>query len=140
MEPLRVGVVGCGAISGAYLDMARHFPNVRIVAAADLHRAAADAKAKEFGVPRVCTVDELLADPSVELILNLTVPKAHAPIALAALNAGKHTYSEKPLGISRDEGKQILAAAAGRGLPISPWRRVMENSWARPSRCERVMT
>lgn len=118
MEPVRIGVVGCGAISGAYLDMARHFPMVRIVAAADINRAAADAKAKEFRVPRVCTVDELLADPSVELILNLTVPRAHAPVALAALNAGKHTYCEKPLGISRDEGKQILAAAAARGLRV----------------------
>ena len=112
LEPLRVGVVGCGAISGAYLDMARQFPIVRIVAAADMNGAAAEAKAKEFKVPRVCTVDEMLADPSIELILNLTVPKSHAPIALAALKAGKHTYCEKPLGITRDEGQQILAAAS----------------------------
>ena len=118
MEPLRVGVIGCGAISGAYLDMAKRFPVVRIVAAADIHRAAAEAKAKEFRVPRVCSVDEILADASIELILNLTVPKAHAPMARAALNAGKHTYSEKPIGITRDEGKEILAAAASSKLRV----------------------
>ena len=118
MEPLRIGVIGCGAISGAYLGMARHFPIVQIVAAADVNRSAAEAKAKEFRVPRVCSVDEMLADPSIELILNLTVPQAHAAISLAALKAGKHAYSEKPLGISRDEGKKILAAAASKGFRI----------------------
>src|ERR1700683_4369200 len=118
MEPLRVGVIGCGAISGAYLGMAKHFPIVRIVATADINRAAAEAKAKEFRVPRVCSVDELLADPSIELILNLTVTQSEAPVALAAIKAGKHTYSEKPLGITRDEGKEILAVAADKGLRV----------------------
>jgi predicted dehydrogenase len=118
MDPLRIGVIGCGAISGAYLGMARHFPVVQIAAAADINRAAAEAKAKEFRVPRVCSVDEMLSDPSIELILNLTVPKSHAPIALAALKAGKHTYSEKPFGITRAEGEAILAAAAGGGLRV----------------------
>ena len=112
MEPMRIGVVGCGAISGAYLSMAVKFPLMRIEALADTKRQAAEAKAREFSVPRVCDVTELLADPSIELILNLTVPKAHADVALAALKAGKHTYSEKPLGIARREGERILAAAA----------------------------
>src|SRR4051794_39801987 len=108
MEALRVGVIGCGAISGAYLGMARHFPIVEIVAVADINRPAAEAKAKEFSIAKVCSVEELLGDPSAELILNLTVPSAHAPVALAALDAGKHTYCEKPLGINRDEGARIL--------------------------------
>jgi len=118
IDPLRIGVVGCGAISGAYLAATKNFPVLRIVAVADIDRAAADAKAKEFGVPRVCSVDELLTDPSVELVLNLTVPGAHASIALSAIAAGKHTYSEKPLGINREEGRQILQAAAAKGVRV----------------------
>ncbi len=112
MQPLQVGVIGCGAISGAYLGMAKHFPVVRIAAAADLNRAAAEAKAREFGIPRVCSVDELLADDAIELVLNLTIPAAHASITLAALAAAKHVYCEKPLGINRREGQGILDAAA----------------------------
>ncbi|HET6246378.1 MAG TPA: Gfo/Idh/MocA family oxidoreductase [Tepidisphaeraceae bacterium] len=118
MEPLRVGVVGCGAISGAYLKMARNFPAMRIVSVADIDPAAAQAKAREFNIPRVCPVDELLGDKSVDLVLNLTIPKAHCLIALAALAAGKHTYSEKPLGVNRDEGRKILDTAAAKGLRV----------------------
>src|SRR4051812_11296146 len=118
MQPLRIGVVGCGAISGAYLDMAKTFPAVQIAACADLDQARAQAKAKEFGIPKVSSVQDVLNDPAIDLILNLTVPKAHAPIAVAALNAGKHTYSEKPLAITRDEGRQILDLARARGLYV----------------------
>jgi len=117
-DPVRIGLVGCGAISGAYLSAAPLFPVMKVVACADLSREAAERKAAEFGVPRVCTVDELLADNSVDVVLNLTVPKAHAEIALRALEAGKHTYSEKPLGISRDEGRRILQGAAAHGLRV----------------------
>src|SRR3954468_12341605 len=102
-EPIRVGLVGCGAISGSYLSAAPSFPVMKIVACADLSREAAERKAAEFRVPRVCSVDELLADPSVDVVLNLTVPRSHAEIAIRALEAGKHTYSEKPLGITREE-------------------------------------
>src|SRR3989442_7558387 len=98
-QRVRVGVVGCGAISGAYLNGARSFPVLDIVACADLDRTAAERKAKEFGVPRVCPVDELLRDESVDVVLNLTVPKAHVPVALRAVEAGKHTSSAKTLGL-----------------------------------------
>src|SRR5437660_237419 len=111
LEKVRVGVIGCGAISGAYLGMAKNFPIVEIAACSDLNMEAARAKAQEFQVPKVCTVDELLADPSIEIVLNLTVPKAHVPIGLRAIEAGKHTYAEKPLGVNREEGKQLLASA-----------------------------
>ena len=117
-EPLRVGVVGCGAISGAYLLGARQFPQIQVVALADLDRAAAEAKAREFRISTTCSVEQLLSDQSVELVLNLTVPRAHAAIALAALAAGKHTYSEKPLGTMREEGVQILASAKAGGLQV----------------------
>lgn len=111
MPPTHVGVVGCGAISGAYLGMARSFPHVRVVACADLNRDAARARAAEFGVPRVLSVDELIADPEVDVVLNLTVPAAHAPVSTRAVEAGKHTYLEKPLALSRDEAKKLLDAA-----------------------------
>ncbi|HZN64692.1 MAG TPA: Gfo/Idh/MocA family oxidoreductase [Tepidisphaeraceae bacterium] len=117
-QAVRVGVVGCGAISGAYFVGARVFPWLQFVACADLDRTAALRKATEFGVPRVLSVDGLLADPEVDVVLNLTVPKAHAAVALAALQAGKHTYSEKPLGVGRDEGRQVLEQAARRGLRV----------------------
>jgi predicted dehydrogenase len=117
-EPIRVGLVGCGAISGAYLSAAPSFPVMKIVACADLVREAAERKASEFGVPRVCSVDELLADPAVDVVLNLTVPRSHAEIATRALEAGKHTYSEKPLAITREEGRRILDLAAARGLRV----------------------
>ena len=118
MRPVNVGLIGCGAISGAYLAAAPSFPVMRIVACADLGREAAERKAADFRVPRVCSVDELLADDSIDVVLNLTVPKAHAEVALRALAAGKHTYSEKPLGVTRDEGRQIIERAAARGLRV----------------------
>jgi predicted dehydrogenase len=117
-DKVRVGVIGCGAISGAYLGMAKNFPNVEMNACADLNEEAAKAKAKEFGIPRVLGVDQLIADPGIEVVLNLTVPKAHVPIALAALNAGKHTYAEKPLGIDRAEGKKVIDLAKQKGLRV----------------------
>jgi predicted dehydrogenase len=117
-EPIRVGLIGCGAISGAYLSAASHFPVIRIVACADLVREAAERKAAEFGVPRVCSVDELLEDDAIDVVLNLTVPKAHAQVALRALEAGKHTYCEKPLAVMRDEGRRVLQLAASRGLRV----------------------
>src|SRR3954465_11153586 len=99
MDRVRTGVIGCGAISGAYLGVAKNFPAVEIIACADLDLERARTKAREDCVPRACSPDELLRDPAVELVLNRTVPRAHVPVALAALEAGKHVYSEKPLGI-----------------------------------------
>lgn len=118
VEPLRVGVIGCGAISGAYLRGAGLFGGIRIVACADVVREAAERKAQEFSVPQVLSVDELLNDRDIDLVLNLTVPNAHAQIALRALEAGKHTYSEKPLATTRDDGRRILETAQRRGLRV----------------------
>src|SRR4051812_30372105 len=96
-EPVRVGVIGTGAISGAYLGMAKNFPIVEIAACADIDLEGAKKKAAEFEIARVCSVDALLRDDSIEIVLNLTIPKAHVPIGLRAIDAGKHTYAEKPL-------------------------------------------
>lgn len=113
-----VGLVGCGVISSIYLENARRFQEFEIVAVADLDRARAEAQAAKFGVPRVCTVEELLADPAVEIVLNLTVPKAHTEIGMAALAAGKHLYSEKPLTIERDDAAKLLQTARSRNLLV----------------------
>ncbi len=110
-DKIRVGVIGCGAISGAYLGMAKNFPIVEIAACSDMNMEAARKRAEEFSIPRACTVDELLGDDSIQVVLNLTVPKAHAPIAVRALEAGKHTYAEKPFGVNREEGKKVLDTA-----------------------------
>lgn len=118
MKPVRVGIVGCGAISGQYLRKAASFPILEMAACADLDPARAKAKAEEFQIPRACSVDELINDPSIEIVLNLTVPKAHVPIALQAVQAGKHTYAEKPLGVNRDEGRKLMEAAKRRGVRI----------------------
>src|SRR5689334_3626869 len=117
-EKVKVGLIGCGAISGAYLSHGKNFPILEFVACADMNRAAAEAKAQEYGIPRVLSVEELLADRSIELVLNLTVPKAHAPVALAAINAGKHTYAEKPLAITREDGRRIIDAAKSKGVLV----------------------
>ncbi|MGA3067362.1 MAG: Gfo/Idh/MocA family oxidoreductase [Tepidisphaeraceae bacterium] len=108
---MRVGIVGCGAISWKYLTWARKFPKLEIAACADLNRSAAQGRATEFKIPKVLSVKELLADPTIQIVLNLTVPRAHAEITLAALAAGKHVYTEKPLGVTRQEGLAILKQA-----------------------------
>ncbi len=105
---MNVGVVGCGNISGIYLENCGKLSNLQVVAVADLDIERAKAKASQFGIPKALGTDELLADPDVEIVLNLTLPKAHAMVSLSALEAGKHVYSEKPLGVTLEEGKQIL--------------------------------
>lgn len=108
---VRIGIIGCGAISGAYLTYARNFPILEMAACADLNVDAARQRAEEFGISKVCSVDELLDDDSIEIVLNLTIPRAHVPVSLAAIKAGKHVYCEKPLGVNRAEGLKLMGAA-----------------------------
>jgi len=117
-QKIQVGVIGCGAISGAYLGMATNFPNVKIAACADMNLEVAQKKAAEFNVPRACGVDEIFADDSIQIILNLTIPAAHLPIAIRAIEAGKHTYAEKPLGIDRAEGLKLVELAKKKNLRV----------------------
>jgi predicted dehydrogenase len=107
MRRIGIGIVGCGNISGAYLTAARRFPILDVRALADLDMSAARARGKEFSVPAV-EVAALLADPSVEIVVNLTTPPAHVPVGLQALAAGKHVHSEKPLGVTLAEGQQLV--------------------------------
>src|SRR5262245_53174205 len=93
---VRVGVVGCGNISGTYLRLLPSFAALEVVACADTLEERAHARAAEFNVPKAYSVAALLADPAVDLVVNLTTPQAHADVGLAALAAGKHVYNEKP--------------------------------------------
>jgi predicted dehydrogenase len=117
MKRVGVGIIGCGVISGAYLKAAGTFPILDIRALADLNPEAAKARGKEFGIKAV-SVDELLGDPEIEIVLNLTVPKAHVEVAMRALEAGKHVHSEKPLGITTAEARPLMALAAKKKLRV----------------------
>lgn len=117
MKRVGIGVIGCGVISGAYLKAAQSFPILDVRGLADAMPAAAEARAKEFGLKAV-SVEKLLADPDVEIILNLTVPKAHVEVGMQALDAGKHVYSEKPLGVRFRDGKKLVERAAKKGLRV----------------------
>ena len=117
-HPVKVGIVGCGNISGIYFAAGKKFQILDIVACADLDVSRAKAKAEEHGVPKACSVDELLADPEIQIVINLTIPKAHYEVCLAAVNAGKHTHVEKPLCITREQGQRLLATAKERGVRV----------------------
>jgi predicted dehydrogenase len=117
MKPVTVGIVGCGNISDIYFKNIAKFDNIEVVACADLMVERAQEQAKEYGC-RAMSVDELLADASVEVILNLTTPGAHYEIDTKALKAGKHVYSEKPLAIDKEDGRGILELAKEKGLLV----------------------
>jgi predicted dehydrogenase len=117
--PVGVGIIGTGVISGTYLENLTAFPDVRVVRVADLDTGRAAARAAEHGVPRSGTVAELLADPDVELVVNLTVPAAHAEVGLAALEAGKHVWTEKPLALDRQTGRKLLDRAREQNLRVA---------------------
>ncbi len=119
---LTIGLVGCGAISEAYLSTFDRLPGVRVGAAADREPARAARTADAHPGIAVSTVDGLLADDGIDLVLNLTTPAAHAEVALAALAAGKHVYGEKPLAATMTEAATVLAAAgrAGRRVGCAP--------------------
>jgi len=119
VKKLRIGVIGCGNISSIYLkNCTGVFKNLEIRALADLNPERAKAKAQEFGIARSSTVSELLKADDIDAILNLTIPGAHAEVALSALAAGKHVYGEKPLAISLVDGEKIAALAKSKGLRI----------------------
>ena len=118
-SPLRIGVVGCGKIVGQYLESFRRLADVRLVAVADLDAERARAVADDYGQGvRAVSVEELLAAPDVDLVLNLTVPAAHAEVALAAIAAGKAVYGEKPLAASAAEARRVLDAAREAGVVV----------------------
>jgi predicted dehydrogenase len=113
----KVGFIGCGNISDTYLRAIQRFPILEVVACADLNLARAEAKAAQFGI-KALTVDQLLADPDIQIVINLTIPAAHHPVALAAIRAGKHVYNEKPLSLNRKDAQELLTVAAEKGVRV----------------------
>ncbi|WHO75588.1 Gfo/Idh/MocA family protein [Rhizobium sp. BT03] len=116
-QTLRIGVVGCGSISLAYMRNAPLFRGVEITACADLNADAAKRRAAEFNL-RAADVDALIDNRNIDLILNLTIPAAHFDVSMRALSAGKHVFTEKPLGVTAAEGRLLVGAAAEKGLML----------------------
>jgi predicted dehydrogenase len=114
-----VGVIGAGVISAQYLGNLTAFPDldVRFVADIDLERAK--ARADEFGVPASGTVEELLADEGIDIVVNLTLPSVHAEVDLAIIAAGKHVWSEKPIATSAEDARRVLEAAEAAGVRVA---------------------
>lgn len=118
MDTIKIGLVGCGNICDIYFQNVAKFGIMDITACADLAEERAIEKAKEYNIPKVCSVKEMMDDPEIDVILNLTNPAAHAEISLAALNAGKNIYSEKPLAVELEDGKKIVDLAKKKGLLV----------------------
>ncbi|MGO7042139.1 Gfo/Idh/MocA family protein [Rhizobium acaciae] len=116
-SPMNVGIIGCGVISTAYIRGATRSSHIRVQSVADIREDAARSQASAMGVG-YATIDELLADPSIEIVINLTVPNAHADVSRRILEAGKHVYSEKPLTVSVEQAQALLHFAAERGLRV----------------------
>ncbi|HZP21506.1 MAG TPA: Gfo/Idh/MocA family oxidoreductase [Bauldia sp.] len=117
MDRVGIGIIGCGNISSQYLRAAGSFPILEIKAIADINMEVAKARGAEFGVP-VKTVADLLADETIEIVVNLTVPLAHVEVGLQVIAAGKHVHSEKPLGVTVAEARKLIDAARARNLRI----------------------
>lgn len=115
MRKIKIGIIGCGNISSIYCKNLKRFSSVELKACADLDMERARSRAEEYGIAAF-TVEELLADPEIEIVVNLTIPRAHASVCLQVLEAGKHVYVEKPLAVTREEGQQILKLAKEKGL------------------------
>lgn len=116
-QKISIGIIGCGNISNAYFKGASIFEVLEVAACADINRDVAKAKAKEHAC-QAQSVDELLANPDVQLVINLTIPSVHAEVSLKALNAGRHVYSEKPLAVKLEDAAQILQTAEAKDLLV----------------------
>ncbi|WP_411334031.1 Gfo/Idh/MocA family protein [Metabacillus indicus] len=114
---MKIGVIGCGNISKVYLSSLKKFQHIEITGCADLVESAAAARSREFDIPCFKSPEELLQSDA-EIILNLTIPKAHGKVALDSLNAGKHVYGEKPLAADLETAASILETAERKGLRV----------------------
>jgi predicted dehydrogenase len=117
--PVGVGLIGAGTISDTYLENLTGFPDVEVRMVSDLDVARAAAQAEKYGVPASGTAADLLADPRIEVVVNLTIPVAHVEVGLSALDAGKHVWAEKPLGMDRPSARKLLDRAREKGLRVA---------------------
>ena len=118
IEPVNVGIVGCGNISGTYFTHCKEMEALEVVACSDIILERAEASAEKFDIPTAGHNEAVFDNPDVELVICLTPPLAHTEIMQAALAAGKHAYTEKPFAICREDGRATLAAAAEKGLLV----------------------
>lgn len=116
-KELGVGIMGCGNISTTYFKLSPLFKGLKVLACADLNEQAAEMRAEEYGV-KAQSIEQMLANDELDVIVNLTIPAAHFAVSKAILEAGKHVYSEKPLVISLEEGKALQALAKEKGLSV----------------------
>jgi predicted dehydrogenase len=117
--PVGIGVIGAGVISGQYLSNLVTFPDLAVRGVADLDPERAKARAAEFGVPAASSVEALLAQDDVDIVVNLTIPAAHVQVGEQILAAGKHVWSEKPLALDTAGAARLLDAASSAGLRVA---------------------
>ncbi len=115
---MNVGIVGCGNISDIYFQNCKLFDALRVVACADLVVERAKEKASKFGIPKALTTEQVIADPDVELVINLTIPRVHFELAQRLVDAGKHVYNEKPLSTVRADARRLIENARARKLRV----------------------
>lgn len=119
MSSVKVGVVGCGNISGIYLEnLTKLFVNTEVYACADLIKERAVEAAETYGIPHVWSTEELLNSDDIQIVVNLTTPAGHYDICKQALLAGKHVYVEKPLSLALEHGNELVALAKEKNLFI----------------------
>ena len=118
MSAVGIGIIGVGVISDTYLENLSSFPDVEVLILGDLLPERAKAQAEKYGVPASGTAEDVLAHPGVELVVNLTIPAVHVEVSAAAIAAGKHVWTEKPLGLDRESTEALLEDANTAGLRI----------------------
>ena len=114
---MRVGIIGCGNISETYFECQNLFNNFNVVACADINIEAAKSSAEKYNV-KAFSVEDILSNEHIDIIINLTIPSAHKEIIMKSLNAGKHCFSEKPLAINFNEGLEISELASSKNLYV----------------------
>ena len=117
MTDYNIGVIGCGNISSAYFKLGPQFKRLNFTACADVNPDNAKAQAEKFGL-KAMSVEDLLADPTIDIVVNLTIPEAHFGITKKILEAGKHAYSEKPFVLTLEEGEELRALCADKGVRV----------------------
>src|SRR5262249_53567701 len=116
---MRVAIVGCGFVADYYVRTLPAHPEIELIGVMDRDAQRAERFARYYSLSRYDSLDELLADPRVEIVINLTNPSSHYEVSKRALLAGKHVYSEKPMAMQLDEANELVELAESRGLQIS---------------------
>ena len=117
VKVFKVGLIGCGHIAETYFRAHKYFNNFRIIKCADINHLAAKKCASTYKI-KALSVKNLLKDKEIEIILNLTVPKAHFEVSKKALLNNKHVYTEKPMAINLKDGKELLKISKRKRLYI----------------------